>query len=53
MKTLTLGSGFVSQHLPYEVIKDRITTDHKQMADQIQQILDDHQPEVLVNCKKC
>lgn len=46
MKILTLGKGFVSDHLPYKTIFDRLTPDSKQ----IESVLDAYKPDVLINC---
>lgn len=46
MKILTLGKGFVSEHLPYNTITDRLIADSKQ----IENILDRDKPDVLINC---
>lgn len=46
MKILTLGTGFVSDHLPYPVISDRLTASENQIG----AILDKHTPDVLINC---
>jgi 3,5-epimerase/4-reductase len=46
MKVLTLGTGFVADHLPYRQITERIPYD----LAFIQNIIKDYQPDVLVNC---
>lgn len=46
MKVLTLGTGFVADHLPYRQITERIPYD----LAFIHNILKDYQPDVLVNC---
>jgi len=46
MKILTLGKGFVSDHLPYLSILDRLTPDPKQ----IEKIIDRDKPDILINC---
>lgn len=46
MKIMTIGEGFVSSHLPYENIKNRIEID----SISILNLLDQHQPDVLINC---
>jgi len=46
MKIMTLGNGFVANHLPYPKITERVFNDEKS----INQLLDKYQPEVLVNC---
>lgn len=46
MNIYTLGAGFVSDHLSYPVISDRIAADEKL----INSILDKYKPDVIVNC---
>lgn len=46
MNILTLGGGFAAAHLPYIKILDRI--DINEVA--VNQLLDKHKPDVLVNC---
>lgn len=46
MKVLTLGSGFVADHLPYRQINERVPYD----LASIYNLLKDYQPDVLVNC---
>lgn len=46
MKILTLGNGFVSNHLPYEKILDRVYTD----PENLDYILSKQKPDVIVNC---
>ncbi len=46
MKILTLGKGFVSDHLPYPVISDRVIPDDVA----IRLMLKAYKPDVLVNC---
>lgn len=46
MKVLTLGSGFVADHLPYRQITERVPYD----LAAIQKLLKDYQPDVLINC---
>src|SRR5574338_1509284 len=46
MKVLTLGSGFVADHLPYRQITERIPYD----LVAIFKLIKDYQPDVLVNC---
>lgn len=46
MKILTLGKGFVSDHLPYPVISDRIIPDDVA----IRLMLKAYKPDVLINC---
>lgn len=46
MNILSIGAGFVSEHLPYDKIKNRIP----QSSDSIRDLLDRHKPDVLINC---
>lgn len=46
MQILTLGGGFVSQHLPYIRILDRLQINNQDIG----KLLDKHKPDVLVNC---
>lgn len=46
MKIFTLGTGFVSNHLPYPKITDRFLLDQNQ----IKSVLDQYQPDILINC---
>jgi dTDP-4-dehydrorhamnose reductase len=46
MKIMTLGNGFVSRHLPYDKITNRIYPDPQD----IDWVLSKHKPDVLVNC---
>lgn len=46
MKVLTLGAGFVADHLPYEIIKEKIPA----ASGYIDLMLADHKPDVIVNC---
>lgn len=46
MKVITLGNGFVSNHLPYEKIEDRIPYD----SFQIKKLLASTGADVIVNC---
>lgn len=46
MKVLTLGAGFVADHLPYKKIIDRIPLD----STYISLILDQEKPDVIINC---
>lgn len=46
MKISTIGAGFVSEHLPYSKIKDRVELN----INQINKILDKEKPDVLINC---
>jgi len=46
MNIFTLGGGFVSAHLPYPIIRDKVALSE----DSIESILDTYKPDVLVNC---
>lgn len=46
MKILSIGSGFVSDHLSCEKIKEHIP----QSSELIRDLLDHHKPDVLINC---
>jgi len=46
MKICTIGNGFVTSHLDYELIDSRLETDSKQIAN----VLDKFKPDVLINC---
>jgi dTDP-4-dehydrorhamnose reductase len=46
MKILTLGKGFVSQHLPYDSTDYRI----EPTIMSVRTVLDAHKPDVIVNC---
>lgn len=46
MKIVTLGGGFVSEHLPYYHILDRVDCSSKQIG----AILDSTKPDVIINC---
>ncbi len=46
MKVLTLGSGFVADHLPYQKITERV----KFNSEWIEKTFDDYKPDVIVNC---
>lgn len=46
MKILTIGKGFVSEHLHYKCIPEKLEFDSKQ----IDKILDIYKPDVLINC---
>lgn len=46
MKILTLGNGFVADHLPYEKILDRVHADY----DDLDYVLSKQKPDVIVNC---
>lgn len=46
MNIFTLGGGFVSAHLPYPIIRDKVELSEKN----IESILDTYRPDILVNC---
>lgn len=46
MRILTLGNGFVADHLPYERISERVPLDWNA----INSLLDKYHPDVLINC---
>lgn len=46
MKILTLGNGFVADHLPYQKIIERFSSNEKR----VQELLGYYKPDVLVNC---
>jgi dTDP-4-dehydrorhamnose reductase len=46
MKVIVLGKGFISQHLPYETITNRLEASPRHF----EQILDTYKPDVIVNC---
>lgn len=46
MKVLTIGNGFVANHLPYPILEERLTANSKHIA----YILDEHKPDIIVNC---
>ena len=46
MKVLTLGTGFVADHLPYQKIEERVPL----AAGFIDLMLKEHKPDVLINC---
>lgn len=46
MKILTLGTGFVADHLPYRQITERVPYD----LAAIHNLIKDYQPDVLINC---
>lgn len=46
MKILTIGSGFIAEHLPYKIMSERLAVDSKQIT----AILDYYKPEIIVNC---
>ena len=46
MKVLTIGNGFVADHLPYEKINERLYLDDSF----VRFILDHFKPDVLINC---
>ena len=45
MRIISLGAGFVSEHLPYTIVKDRIHA-----ADDVDEIVRQHNPDVIINC---
>ena len=46
MKVITIGGGFVSEHLNYQVVPDRLEFD----MHQINNLLDKYKPDAIVNC---
>lgn len=46
MKIITLGNGFIANHLPYEIAKYRLTPNEEDMG----WFLDEYKPDVVVNC---
>jgi dTDP-4-dehydrorhamnose reductase len=46
MKIMTIGNGFVADHLPYELINEKLSLNNGW----IRAVLDDYQPDVLINC---
>lgn len=46
MKVLTLGSGFVADHLPYEKITERVAL----ASGFMELMLKEHKPDVIINC---
>jgi len=46
MKIMSIGAGFVAEHLPYENIKERLSLSSGHIAS----ILDNYKPNVVVNC---
>jgi len=46
MKIVTIGAGFVSEHLNYPVVPERLEFDMQK----IDRLLDTHRPDVVVNC---
>ena len=46
MKVLTLGTGFVADHLPYEKITERLSLS----SGHIISVLENYKPDVIVNC---
>jgi len=46
MKVITIGAGFVSEHLNYTVVPERLEFDMQR----IDRLLDNHRPDVVVNC---
>lgn len=45
MKIMSIGAGFVSEHLPYEQISHRVNSEHD-----VKNIIETHKPDVIVNC---
>lgn len=45
-KIITLGNGFVAQHLPYLIVKDRLDLSSKH----IEAVIDMYGPDAIVNC---
>lgn len=46
MKVLTLGTGFVADHLPYEKITERVAL----ASGYMRLMLEEHKPDVIINC---
>lgn len=46
MRVITLGKGFISQHLPYTCVDARLDLNEKH----IEYLLDTHSPNVVINC---
>lgn len=46
MKILTIGAGFVADHLPYKVINERIVM----ASGYIDMMFAEHKPDVIINC---
>lgn len=46
MKVLTLGKGFVAEHLPYPILNERVDLSEKYLDT----MLGFHQPDVIINC---
>lgn len=46
MKIITLGSGFVSEHLPYEIVYSKLEIS----SESIEQTIDQYRPDVIINC---
>lgn len=46
MKTYTLGSGFVANHLPYPIISNRLSF----TSESISKVIDSYKPDILINC---
>lgn len=45
MKVITLGNGFIASHLPYEIVKYRLTPNEEDMR----AFIDEFKPDVVVN----
>lgn len=45
MKVITLGNGFIASHLPYEIVKYRLTPNEEDMT----AFIDEFKPDVVVN----
>lgn len=46
MKVLSIGDGFVANHLPYPILKDKIELNSRLVSN----LLDVHKPDVIINC---
>ncbi len=46
MKIITLGNGFIANHLPYEIVNERLTSDKWELAG----LLSKYKPDVIINC---
>ncbi len=45
MKVISIGAGFVSEHLPYQIVRDRIES-----YIDLNNIFDKYSPDVVINC---
>lgn len=45
MKVITLGNGFIANHLPYEIVNYRLTPNEED----IYNFIDEHKPDVVIN----